>query len=204
MARSPLSRLLRGSLALPGALLDALRPQPAAPPEPLLLRLRSVLERFGEDERAPVSTTYSEVRLYGGPRRDEVVAATRALAVRGPDPIARDFEAARQRLATGLGTLGGAAREVALAVAARLEDDLAVLAAGLDDLALPRRSFRKRQRAIRRLRRMLEAARRLEVEPARGRRRDLKRLARRVRRLRRLAQDAGFPPRAALALVRRP
>jgi hypothetical protein len=203
MARSPLSRLLRGSLSLPGALLDALRPRPAAPPEPLLLRLRSVLERFGEDESAPVSTTYSEVRLYGGLRPEAPGTTARALAIRGSDPLARDFAAAREQLAAQLGVLGGAAREIALAVADRLDDDLAGFAAGLDGLALPRRSRRKRQRAVARLGRLLEVARSVEVDPARGRRRDLKRLARKVRRLRRLGSAAGIPRRAPRALAPR-
>jgi len=203
MARTPLTRLLRGSLALPGALLDALRPRPAADPEPLLLRLRSVLERFGTDEPGPVTATYKEVRLYGGPLRADVAAAPgRALEVRGPDPTALDFDDARGQLTRHLGVLGGTAREIAIAVAGRMGDDLAVLAAGLGDLALPRRSRRKRRRAVARLAHMLAVARDLEVDPARGRRRDLKRIAATVKRLRKLAAEAGVPRRGSHAIVR--
>jgi len=204
MARTPLTRLLRGSLALPGALLDALRPRPAADPEPLLLRLRSVLGRLGADEAGPVAATYKEVRLYGGPLRADIAATpVRALEVRGPDLVALDFEDRRAALARHLGVLGGTAREIAIAVARRLDDDLAVMAAGLGDLALPPRSRRKRRRAVARLAHMLAVARDLDVDPARGRRRDLKRIAATVKRLRTLAAEAGVPRRRSSALATR-
>jgi hypothetical protein len=206
MARSPsrLGRLLRGSLALPGALLDAVRPRPAAAPEPLLLRLRSVLERFGDDEQAgPVTATYSEVRVYGGPRRADLGGSDPALAVREAEPLDRDFDDARAELARGLGALGATARAIALALAGRLDADLAGLEAGLDALTLPARSRRKRRRAIARLERLLAEARSLDVVPGRGRRRDLKRVARTVKRLKRLGTKAGMPRRRPLALTPR-
>ncbi|MBI5482485.1 MAG: hypothetical protein HY906_26755 [Deltaproteobacteria bacterium] len=204
MARTPLTRLLRGSLALPGALLDALRPRPAASPEPLRLRLRSLLTHFGDEAAGPVTATWSEVRLYGGPLRADLGGSPgRALEVRGPDSMGRDFEDTREQLARRLGSFGAAAREIALAVSARLDGDLAGLAAGLDGLALPPRSRRKRRRAVARLERLLAEARSLDVDPRRGRRRDLERVARTVKRLRKLGAQAGIPRRRSLALAPR-
>jgi hypothetical protein len=204
MARTPLTRLLRGSLALPGALLDALRPRPAASPEPLRVRLRSLLAHFGDEADGPVTATFSEVRLYGGPLRSDLTAGPgRALDLRGADPIESDFDDAREQLARRLGVLGSTAREIAVAVAARLDDDLAGLTAGLEDLTLPSRSRRKRRRAVARLERLLAVARGLEVDPGRGRRRDLKRVAATVKRLRELGAAAGIPRRRSFALATR-
>ncbi|HEY3358188.1 MAG TPA: hypothetical protein VGQ83_33380, partial [Polyangia bacterium] len=68
MARSPLRSLVRRSLALPGAVLDAVRalgdPRPAPAP-PMLERLRALVARVaGDDPTPPLAATYAEVRVY--------------------------------------------------------------------------------------------------------------------------------------------
>jgi hypothetical protein len=196
MARGPLARLVRGSLALPGALFDALRPPPAAtPPEPLLLRIRSVLARAAGAAEGPVTATYSEVRVYGpqgapSPGRGlGGLLDLRGGSAEAPlDPVARDFAEVQEQLRRRLGLLSGTARETALALAARLEADLAAVATQIGDLRLPPRSPRKRRQALERLEGMLAVARALQIDASRGRRRDLRRIAATVRRLRELAK----------------
>jgi hypothetical protein len=189
-----LTALVRRSLALPGAFVDAVRglgaphpvAAPAAPP-PMLDRLRALVARVAGEEHVPLAT-YSEVRVYRthdthGPRAREPRPVIEALP-RGPDALDLELQAAREQLAPLVGELRRLAREVAQAVALRVDRELADVEEALGRLELPR-GRKRRLETMARLREALGEARllRVEVAPAQGRRRDLKRITTLGRRL---------------------
>jgi len=76
--------------------------------------------------------------------------------------------------------LRGATREVALAVAARIDADVAVALTALEACEL---GPKRRRSQVRHLERLLDRSEGIVAEPTRGRRRDLKRLAQAVHRI---------------------
>jgi hypothetical protein len=200
MAKSPMRALVTRSLQLPGAVLDAVlrRGGGRAAPLPVLERLRAFVARVGADPqvpRPPLAATYSEVRVYGAPlgrfaRAVEVAPS----AGDGLDGALGDLKA---QLRPIIGQLRVTARDVALAVAARLDRDLAGIEAAVTRLELPR-GTRRRRAVVTAVEQALGEARRLEaqVRPARGRRRDLRRIAA-------VARQLATATRAAAARKRR-
>jgi len=90
------------------------------------------------------------------------------------------FTASKEQLRARLEQLRGATREVALAVAARIDADVAVALTALEACEL---GPKRRRSQVRHLERLLDRSEGIVAEPTRGRRRDLKRLAQAVHRI---------------------
>ncbi|MBI5482486.1 MAG: hypothetical protein HY906_26760 [Deltaproteobacteria bacterium] len=113
------------------------------------------------------------------------VEATGGAASTGDAPDTLDFAFAdfKVQLKDQLARLGQVGREVALAVAARIDADAAIAETALGSLELEPRKKKRRRAQVRRLEKLVERVSALDLEAPRGRRRDLRRVARSVRRI---------------------
>ena len=100
-----------------------------------------------------------------------------------PDNLDFVFAELKQQLKDQLARLGQVGREVALAVAARIDADAAIAETALGSLELEDGKKKRRRAHVRRLERLLERVTAVEAQASRGRRRDLRRVAKSVRRI---------------------
>jgi hypothetical protein len=118
--------------------------------------------------------------IAGGQPTD---AAPGAATEDAPDNLDFVFAELKQQLKDQLVRLGQVGREVALAVAARIDADAAIAETALGSLELDDGKKKRRRAHVRRLERLLERVSAVEAQAARGRRRDLRRVAKSVRRI---------------------
>jgi hypothetical protein len=117
----------------------------------------------------------------GDPARADATGA--ASTGDAPDTLDFAFADLKLQLKDQLARLGQIGREVALAVAARIDADAAIAETALGSLELDAHKKKRRRLQVRRLERLVERVSALDLQPAAGRRRDLRRVARSVRRI---------------------
>jgi hypothetical protein len=100
-----------------------------------------------------------------------------------PDNLDFVFADLKLQLKDQLVRLGQVGREVALAVAARIDADAAIAETALGSLELEEAKKKRRRAQVRRLERLLERVSALDLQAAHGKRRDLRRVAKAVRRI---------------------
>ncbi len=100
-----------------------------------------------------------------------------------PDNLDFVFAELKQQVKDQLVRLGQVGREVALAVAARIDADAAIAETALGSLELEDGKKKRRRAQVRRLERLVERVSAVEAQASRGRRRDLRKVARSVRRI---------------------
>jgi hypothetical protein len=132
----------------------------------------------------------SDERTKAGPAAGDAGDPVAAEATSGapptgdaPDTLDFAFADLKVQLKDQLARLGQVGREVALAVAARIDADAAIAETALGALELGPHKKKRRREQVRRLERLLERVSALDLQAARGRRRDLRRVAKSVRRI---------------------
>jgi hypothetical protein len=124
-----------------------------------------------------------EIPAPGGAPQVETTAGTPdGTTAAPPDRLALEFADLRAQLRDQVARLRALGRDVALAVAARVDADAAIAESTLSALELAPQP-RRRRAQVRRLERLMKRLSAVELEPAKGRRRDLKEVARSVRRI---------------------
>jgi hypothetical protein len=100
-----------------------------------------------------------------------------------PDTLDFAFADLKVQLKDQLARLAQIGRDVALAVAARVDADAAIAETALGSLELEPHKKKRRRAQVRRLERLLERVSAIDLQASQGRRRDLRRVAKAVRRI---------------------